>query len=209
LRHIIPSKKAKSAQGVMYKTHLQKVVAMSGSRYALWVLAVISFLESAILPIPVDPFALPIMLSNRRRLWQAAIIASLASVAGGCLGYFIGAYLAETFGAWVINSYGLESQFSTFKTDLNDKGVEMIAIAALSPLPYKLGAIAAGVVKFSFPAFFLTSLICRSLRFFAIAGAVYVLGPAFETAFKRHTGIFTITIIAVTAAGFAGLYFIS
>lgn len=192
----------------MIKRQLDKVIAAAGSIYALWILALISFLESAILPIPVDPFALPVMMANRKRLWQAAIVASLASVAGGCLGYFIGAYLSDTLGQWIIEAYNLEPQFETFKSDLQENGAWMIAVAAISPIPYKLGAIASGVVKYSFPMFLLISILCRSARFFAFAGAIFFLGPSFERLLKQRSGLVTLTLIIVTIAGFAALYFL-
>lgn len=192
----------------MIKRHLDRVISAAGSGYALWVLGAVSFLESALLPIPVDPFALPVMLANRKRLWQAAIVASLASVAGGCLGYFIGAYLSDTLGAWIIATYNMEPQFENFKTDLSERGTWMIAVAAISPIPYKLGAIAAGVVKFNFAAFFVISLICRSARFFAFASAIYVLGPSFERMLKQRSGMVTTLLILVTIGGFAVLYFL-
>lgn len=192
----------------MIKAYLDKVIIAAGSFYALWILGIVSFLESAFLPIPVDPFALPVMLSNRRRLWQAALVASLASVAGGCVGYVIGATFIETFGAWIIGSYGLEEPFETFKTNLNDRGFWMIAIAAISPIPYKLGAIAAGAVHYSFPMFLLISIVCRTFRFFAIASAVYLLGPSFERFLKDQSGIATTVVVTVTIAGFLALYLI-
>jgi membrane protein YqaA with SNARE-associated domain len=192
----------------MFNKQLDKVIKAAGSVYALWILAIISFLESAFLPVPVDPFALPIMMANRRRLWQAAIIASLASVAGGCFGYFIGAYLADSFGAWIIDAYNLETQFETFKSDVKDKGAWMIAVGAISPIPYKIVAIAAGVVKFSLPVFFAVSIVCRTLRFFAFAGAIYYLGPSFERLLKQRVGLVTAILIFVTIAGFAALYFL-
>lgn len=192
----------------MLKRQLDKVIAAAGSVYALWVLGIISFLESALLPIPVDPFAIPVMLANRKRLWQAAIVASLASVAGGCLGYFIGAYLSETLGAWIISTYNLEPQFEGFKADLQTNGAWMIALAAISPIPYKLGAIAAGVVNFSFPLFIAISIVCRTLRFFTFAGAIYVLGPSFERLLKQRSGLVTAILVLVTLAGFAAIYFV-
>lgn len=190
----------------MIKKQLDNVIAAAGSIYALWVLGIVSFLESALLPIPVDPFAIPVMLANRKRLWQAALIASIASVAGGCLGFYIGAYLSDTVGAWIITTYNLESQFETFKVKLQDNGALMIAIAAISPIPYKLGAIAAGVVSFSFPLFLFISVICRTLRFYAFAAAIYFLGPKIENIYKEKTGLITTIILAVTLAGFAALY---
>ncbi len=193
----------------MFKSQLDKVIAAAGSLYALWVLGIISFLESAFLPIPVDPFALPVMMANRKRLWQAAIVASLASVAGGCLGYYIGAFLIDTAGTWIIKSYNLSDPFETVKTRLNHQGAWMIAVAAISPIPYKLGAIAAGAVNFSFPLFFAISLACRSLRFFAFALAIYFLGPRFQGVLKENTGLTTAIIVIVTIVGFAAVYFLN
>lgn len=192
---------------LMFKKQLQKVIEAAGSIYALWVLGVVSFLESALLPIPVDAFSIPVMLANRTRLWQAAIVASLASVAGGCVGYFIGMALSDSVGAWIISSYGLETQFEAFKTDVGERGGRVIAIAAITPVPYKIVAIAAGVVGYGFFAFFVISAICRSLRFFAFALAIYYLGPNFQQWMKDRATLVTSILIIVTIAGFLSLFY--
>ena len=193
----------------MFKAQLEKVVAAAGSVYALWVLGIVSFLESALLPIPVDAFSIPIMLSNRKRLWQAAIIASVTSVAGGCLGYFIGAALTDTVGAWIIQSYGLETQFENFKQDVQTSGGYVIGTAAISPVPYKIVAIAAGVVKYSFLSFFVISAVFRTARFFAFAIAIYFLGPTFEHWLKNRFGLVSTLLIIVTILGFLALFFVT
>ncbi|NNE57625.1 MAG: DedA family protein [Hellea sp.] len=192
----------------MFKKQLEKVINAAGSIYALWVLGIVSFLESAFLPVPVDAFSVPVMLASRKRLWQAAIVASAASVAGGCLGYFIGAVLADSVGAWIINSYGLEMQFETFKSDVSKNGDWVIAMGALTPIPYKIIAIAAGVVKYSFAWFFLISAVCRTLRFFMFAVLIYFAGPKINALLRERTGLMTTLIITVTLAGFLALYFL-
>ncbi len=168
----------------------------------------VSFLESAFLPIPVDAFSLPVMLASRKRLWQAALVASIASVLGGICGYLIGAFLTETLGAWIINAYGLETEFKGFQNQLDSKGPGIIFFGALTPIPYKIVAIAAGVAKYNLAIFIAVSALGRSLRFFGIASTVYLFGPAFMRLTKNHTGLVLATLIIGTAAGFAALFFL-
>lgn len=192
----------------MFKGLIESVTKAASSVYALWVLGAVSFLESALLPVPVDPIALPIMFSNRKRLWQAALIASVASVLGGCLGYYIGAALYDTLGVWVIETYGYESKMETFKQSMQDAAPLVLFVAAVSPLPYKLVAIGSGIISVSFPLFFVVSVVGRFLRFFVIAALIAVFGKQITAFMERHTKLVTALIIIGTIAGFAAIYFI-
>ena len=192
----------------MVENLIEKVKTAAGSIWALWVLGVVSFLESAILPIPVDAFALPVMFANRRRLWQAVVVASLASLAGGCLGYYFGAALADTLGAWIIETYQLQEQFEAFKGEMNERASVVLFIATLSPLPYKLAALASGAIEYSFASFFVISAAGRSLRFFGMAGLIHLMGPKVPEFMERHARAVAAVIIVGTILGFGAVYFI-
>ena len=74
----------------MLRRLYDRVLALAGSRRAgLW-LAVVSFAESSFFPIPPDALLIPMVLARPGRAWRLAFVCTLASVAGGALGYLIG-----------------------------------------------------------------------------------------------------------------------
>ena len=81
-------------------------VNAAGKPYAAWVLGAVSFAESSFFPVPPDIMLIPMSLARPDRAWYFATICTLTSVAGGVLGYFIGALLYDTVGAWLIHLYG-------------------------------------------------------------------------------------------------------
>jgi hypothetical protein len=72
--------------------------------YALWILAAVAFAESSFFPVPPDIMLLPMSLARPKRAWWFATVCTIASVAGGVLGYAIGALLYDSVGHWLINS---------------------------------------------------------------------------------------------------------
>ena len=79
----------------MLRRLYDKVIALSASRHAPWWLAAISFAEASFFPIPPDVLLIPMVLARRERAWSLALLCTIASVAGGALGYFIGYALFE------------------------------------------------------------------------------------------------------------------
>src|SRR4051794_32748154 len=65
-------------------------LALAASRRAPWWLAAVAFAESSFFPIPPDALLIPMILARPDRVWRFAAICTLASVAGGALGYLIG-----------------------------------------------------------------------------------------------------------------------
>ena len=63
--------------------------------YGAPALAALSFAESSFFPVPPDVLLIALGISKPKRAFFYAFICALASVAGGILGYFIGAALWE------------------------------------------------------------------------------------------------------------------
>src|SRR5258708_26126851 len=84
--------------------------AAAGKPCALWVLGAVSFAESSFFPVPPDIMLLPMSLARPKRAWLFATWCTVASVAGGVLGYAIGAVLYDSVGHWLIKLYGLGDQ---------------------------------------------------------------------------------------------------
>ena len=90
----------------MLKSLYARLIALSASPRAVSALAAVAFAESSFFPIPPDVLLAPMALAQPRRAWRFALVATIASVLGGVLGYAIGALLYDTIGQWLVHLYG-------------------------------------------------------------------------------------------------------
>ena len=186
----------------MLKRLYNWVMDLAAHRNATGVLAVVSFIESSVFPIPPDAFLIPMVLAKRERAWWYALVCSVASVAGGILGYFIGAVLFDAFGKHVLEFYGLQAHFEEFGTNFTKNGWLYVFGAGLTPFPYKVITIASGVLGLALPVFIAASVVSRSIRFFAVAALLYFFGPPIKTFIEKYLGLVTIAFFILIAAGF-------
>src|SRR5690242_6983511 len=144
-------------------------VAAADKPYATWLLGLVSFIESSFFPIPPDVMLIPMALARPERAWFFATVCTLASVAGGMLGYAIGALLYDSLGLWVIKLYGLGAKAEAFREAYAYWGTWIILIKGLTPIPYKLVTIVSGFARYNVAAFVLLSFVARGMRFYAVA----------------------------------------
>lgn len=138
--------------------------------HAKTALSVVSFVESSFFPIP--PFILVVaMLSNENKpSWiRLAIIGTLSSVLGGVAGYFIGKYFYMYLGAPLVAFYGVTEQVESLGQVFKDNVFMTILLASVTPIPYKVFTLSAGLFSVNLVAFILASLLGRGLRFFVVA----------------------------------------
>ena len=170
---------------------------------ALWVLALVSFAESSVFPIPPDVMMIPMILARPSRAWLIASVALMASVAGGVLGYAIGAFAYETIGEPVLSAMGKGDAMAEFSTRFNDFGFWAVLGAGITPFPYKVITIMSGWTGMPLGTFIATSILARALRFFIVAGLLWKFGaPVREFIEKRLGLMFTLFLIALFG-GFA------
>ncbi|MEA2929256.1 MAG: hypothetical protein QOG38_1684, partial [Hyphomicrobiales bacterium] len=81
-------------------------IAAADKPYALWLMGAVSFAESSFFPIPPDVMLIPMSLARPQKAWLYALVCTVTSVAGGIVGYGIGALLYDSVGQWLINLYG-------------------------------------------------------------------------------------------------------
>lgn len=184
------------------------VIAKAGTPQATWALALVSFVESSFFPIPPDVMLVPMCLANRRRALFYAAVCTLASVAGGFLGYAIGYYLWEAIGSWVIQSYGLGAKFDEFQKAFAEYGWWIIVIKGMTPIPYKLITIASGVAHFPLLAFAFASVLSRAMRFFLIAGLLYFFGEPIRAFIEKYLTLLTTVFAVLLVGGFVALRYL-
>jgi membrane protein YqaA with SNARE-associated domain len=178
------------------------VIRMAEHPKALWVLAGISFAESSFFPIPPDIMLIPMVIAQRARAWLIAGVCTIASVAGGFLGYAIGFYFFETLGKYVIDLYGLQGGFAEFQEQFNKWGLWIILIKGLTPIPFKLVTIASGAAHFDLGVFAAASLVTRAGRFYLVAGLIYVFGEPIREFIEKHLTLVTTAAVALIVTGF-------
>jgi membrane protein YqaA with SNARE-associated domain len=80
-------------------------IAAAHKPYALWLMGVVSFVESSFFPVPPDVMLIPMSLARSEKAWTYATLRTLTSVAGGALGYVLGALLYDSVWLWLISLY--------------------------------------------------------------------------------------------------------
>lgn len=175
---------------------------LAAKRNATWVLSFISFIESSVFPIPPDILLIPMVLANRAKAWWYASWCTVASVLGALLGYAIGALLFDTIAQPILAFYGYAEKFDDFAIRYNEWGVWVVLIAGLTPFPFKVITIASGATGLGLPVFILASIVARGIRFFAVAGLIYVFGPPVRAFVEKRLGLVFAVSLAILIGGF-------
>ena len=171
-------------------------------------LGLVSFIESSIFPIPPDVMLIPMVLARREKAWWYATIATVASVLGGLLGYAIGYYLYDAVGLPILKFYGREGALDNFIQFVHDYGVPAVIIKGMTPIPYKVVTIAAGVAKMNLLAFMGASIIARAMRFYLVAGLLYFFGESIRAFIEKHLALVTTVFVVVLIGGFLAVKYL-
>jgi membrane protein YqaA with SNARE-associated domain len=183
-------------------------IAAAYKPYALWLMGLISFAESSFFPIPPDTMLIPMSLARPEKAWTYAALCTLTSVAGGVLGYAIGALLYDTVGQWLISLYGYGGKVEAFRESVAQWGAWIIIITGLTPIPYKVVTITLGIAGYSLWSFIGLSLLTRGARFFLIAFLLNRYGAAAREIIERHLGFWLLMTALVLLAGIFAVIFL-
>lgn len=171
--------------------------------WALWFLAAVSFAESSVFPITPLVMLVPMVMARPDRAWLIALVCTAASVAGGVLGYWIGAALYEEVGRPVLDLYGKAEKFEDFTDWFNRVGTEAVLIAAITPFPYKVITIASGVTGLGLGTLIGASILGRGLQFFGVTAVVWYFGDRAKAVLERHMTKVAIGTAILLIGGFA------
>ena len=165
-------------------------------------LGVVSFAESSFFPIPPDILLIPMVIAQRKRAWIYAGLCTITSVLGGILGYFIGAVLFQELAKPILEFYGYLDKFDIFKDRFTEFGPWIVFTAGLTPFPYKVITITSGAVGLSWPVFIIASVVSRGLRFFIVAGLLYLFGPKIREFIEKRLGLMFTVFMILLIGGF-------
>jgi len=162
----------------------------------------VSFIESSVFPIPPDILLIPMVIARRDKAWWYALLCTITSVAGGIAGYLIGMFLFEQVAVPVLTFYGKMHWLDEFSTVFSQYGWWFVFIAGLTPFPYKVITIASGVAGLSLPVFIFASIVSRGIRFFIVAGLLYLFGPPIKDFIERRLGLMFTIFVVLLVGGF-------
>jgi membrane protein YqaA with SNARE-associated domain len=164
-------------------------------------LAMLSFTEAIIQPVPPDLLYLPMLLDaggDAPLVFWLWLVVTFTSVCGALVGYVIG----QRFGVQLIEFFGYERHLISLQRLTEKYGGIGIFIAACSPLPYKVFGWIAGMASMDKRNFFLAGMLGRGLRFGAEAILIWFYGDALLNGimwFLDHELLLGIVLVASIA----------
>ena len=179
-----------------------RVVAAAGKPHATWTMGAVSFAESSFFPIPPDIMLIPMALARPDRAYRLALWCSVMSVAGGVLGYAIGALLYDSVGQWVMQVYGYGNKVEEFRAAYAQWGAWIILLKGLTPIPYKIVTITSGFAGYNLGLFILFSAITRGGRFFILAFLIHRYGEQARIIIEKRLGLWTAIFALIIVGGF-------
>ncbi len=192
----------------MFKELYNKTIKLAGHKRSKSILGFISFIESFIFPIPPDVLIIPMTIARKHEWLRIALIATIGSVLGACLGYFIGYVFFNEIGLKIFEIYGVDDA-SFLKDKVSSEGgviawITLLAIAGFSPVPFKLLTITSGFIHFNIFYFIIISILTRGSRFFLVAFLIGNFGPAMQKILEKKLLKFSIiaSIIIIVFAYF-------
>ncbi len=182
-------------------------IAAADKPHALWLMGVISFAESSVFPVPPDTMLIPMSLARPDKAWTYATVCTLTSVAGGVLGYIIGAYLYDTIGHWLIQLYGYGNKVEAFREAYARWGTLIILVKGVTPIPYKIVTITSGFAGYNIWLFIVFSFVARGMRFYLTAFLLNRYGVQARAIIEERLGLWFSIGVAVLVIGIiAALY---
>ncbi len=192
----------------IFQVWVDKFLKIAARRGAGKMLAAVSFAEAVFFPVPPDLLLIPIAIAQRKRAFVLAFQCLLFSMLGGVVGYVIGYYFMDVLGKPIIEFYGLTEKYAVVQNWYERYSAWAVAVAGLTPIPYKLCTLTAGFFKINFLVFLIASVLSRGLRFFAIAALIYAFGEKVRVFLERRFDWVVIIALVLLVLGFVALKYL-
>ncbi len=178
------------------------ILNKSESRAYSWIVFILTIFESIFLFIPPEVFMTPPIIANKRRAVPITIATALGSIVGGAIAYMIGAWLWDSVGMWLINTFSNPELIeNAIKPMFSKYGILIIVLTAVTPIPYKLLALWLGFIGYPIWIFLGVSAIFRTGRFVTVAVLLYFFQEQANAIVKKYFWPLTIGAIIAAALG--------
>ena len=178
------------------------IEGFADSPWAVVILVLNAFTESIINPIPPDPLLIGMSILHQNLALVFAALVTVASVLGAVVGHWLGL----RFGRPLVLKFISEKKVDRVERLFQSYGAWIILVAALTPIPYKVFAVTAGVMELDRRTFIAASILGRGARFFLLGGLIFFYGEPIqeflEAQFEMLTILFSIFLVVALVAGF-------
>jgi membrane protein YqaA with SNARE-associated domain len=185
-------------------------LSLAGRKSAEIWLAFIAFIESSVFLVPADILFIPMALARPSKAYRYALVATLASTAGGIAGYYLGYFAYESVAKPILASFGELDKFEHLRQcTSNETLLVLLTTSGLAHLPpIKIVTILAGVAQISFVFFVLSCIIARGARFMALAWALKTYGEPIKHFIEKRLGLIAGLIAAILIALYLAIKFL-
>lgn len=190
-------------------------LSWANTRWGEPALFLLAFIEASFFIVPPDVLLMALSLSRPKRAFRYAAVATLGSVLGGILGWYIGFGLWRSLGvyaecpdfgggAWMFSNVpGFHCDvFGRVETLYRENASLALFTAAFTPIPYKVFTIAAGVFHVPIPTLVVASLFGRGARFGLVAGLIFAFGPPVRRFIEERFELMTLVFSVLLVGGF-------
>lgn len=171
-------------------------------RHAIWWLAMFSFAEASFFPAPPHPLLGLMCLAEPKKAIRFSVVATLASVVGGLLGYAIGHFLYDSIGTQLLAWLGMTDSFPVAACYLRAYGTEIIMIKGATPIPFKLLTLTAGFISMPLIPFIWSSIVSRSISFVTVGVLFRLFGAPIKKFIDKYLGLVTVGVVVIVVVGF-------
>ena len=195
----------------MYKKLYLKSLELAAHKSSEFYLALVSFIESSFFPIPPDVMIVPMVMARKDRFIRIFLNATIFSVLGGILGYFIG-FIFSDLAMSVVEFYNYEDKVNNLKARLSEgSGLYIwlitLFLAGFTPLPFKVFTITSGLISFNIFIFIIICLISRGLRFFIVSYFTFRFGEPFVNFIEKKGALWSTVVGLLLIPLFILIYF--
>ena len=156
-------------------------------------LFILSFVESSFFPIPPDFLYIPMIINGHPHPYNLAFVATVGSVLGALLGYYIGLLGGRPLASKFLKHEHLEKAHELFEK----YGSIAILLAAFTPLPFKVFTIAAGIAKMRKRELIISSILGRGGRFFLVTYLLVSFGQSMIDNFVLITSVGGLLFVSI------------
>jgi len=174
-----------------------QIKSFSNTRFAMPFIFFIGYVEAIIFPLPQEIFMVPMMLSERSKVFRIAFYSFIGSILGGITAYYLGLLFFDSVVNPIINFYDYSHHFLFFKDKINEFGFIYVFIGGFTPLPFKIITLTSGALSIPFWNFLIAAILSRGLRFYLVGFLVWKYGEKVINTVDKKLNLISFCILGI------------
>lgn len=174
-----------------------QIKSFSNTRFAMPFIFFIGYVEAIIFPLPQEIFMVPMMLSERSKVFRIAFYSFIGSILGGITAYYLGLLFFDSVVNPIINFYDYSHHFLFFKDQINEFGFIYVFIGGFTPLPFKIITLTSGALSITFWNFLIAAILSRGLRFYLVGFLVWKYGEKVINTVDKKLNLISFCILGI------------